>query len=160
MLTLWTGCNFAIQIDLEHGKTFNKLKLRFINEFLHFWTWNSVHIFGISPRTLCQNFRTIGIKVPEKSKISDPPFLLAHAVHLQRIESSFSLRYRIISSCPANTRSTRNIHTFLAPLAPVLFEIHLRDSDRMIFQTILNEINSVSNFINLNFLIRIFCNKA
>eukprot|EP00116_Pleurobrachia_bachei_P009605 sb/3469867/ len=36
-------------------------------------------MFGISSRTLCQDFRTIGIKVPEKSKILDPPFLLAHA---------------------------------------------------------------------------------
>eukprot|EP00116_Pleurobrachia_bachei_P005364 sb/3465626/ len=35
---------------------------------------------NVQRRTLCKNFRTTGIKVPEKSKISDPPFLLAHAV--------------------------------------------------------------------------------
>eukprot|EP00116_Pleurobrachia_bachei_P014331 sb/3474593/ len=49
-----------------------------------YWTTRYILRKGSSSRTLCQNFRTIGIKVPEKSKISDPPFLLDHTVHSKK----------------------------------------------------------------------------
>eukprot|EP00116_Pleurobrachia_bachei_P017304 sb/3477566/ len=45
----------------------------------------SLKMNKVYSRTLCQNFRTIGIKVPEKSKILDPPFLLAHVVAGEQI---------------------------------------------------------------------------
>eukprot|EP00116_Pleurobrachia_bachei_P011339 sb/3471601/ len=80
-----------------------------------------------------------------------------YTVYIQCVYSVYSV---YISRTSCITRSTGNIHTFLAPLVPVLFEIQLRDSDRTIFQTILNETNLGSNFINLDFPIRIFCNKA
>eukprot|EP00116_Pleurobrachia_bachei_P015550 sb/3475812/ len=68
----------------EHLHWLKKMNLGSLMNFCIFELETLLNIFDISSRTLCQNFRTIGIKVPEKSKILDPPFLNTslHATYL------------------------------------------------------------------------------